>query len=657
MLFPKDTDFREPKPRDPAPRIDPVFVWPTPNHEDYLFYVERNGDLPINQNWVYGTSHPDVTKYPDHKLVYVSPQTVDRGKWSRWYYAAERILQDDYNWSTTIADIGGTKFDAVTREYLVLRADFDPATPTMGTAMPDTPAGKFDGEFVLAQRQQLAAPDQELNSIFVFERRTYVKRATLSDVKMNDETGRVKKSVTNLYYRGETVSGTPIEELAADPSNAYWGQQTNGVFRELNQLSDNWFAIIESNVIPEGSINSSSNPARARIINRVTPLGTDIYFTEVGAMPATVPAYGSAHYDAATWPNHRLTYISPEGPSGLLYKFHYVADRANQDNYNWEISTGEELFRTYIIPKANYPESTPAVPTADIRFGQYGFADESIIEAPEELRSRYVVLKRRYIQPETVSVTWSDSLKSYITVTKRIIEAGSVTADDLSSLTQTPGTKVEVLNGNTFHDVEITTEIHDAVDSPREVASFPSLYDKKFPAKLDSVNMVYAWAFASSTDQAPSFSEDYYFEYKIINPKLGPYPSTIKTFITDDPQKVLDLHPLLVMPQPVDEAIGIVGWWWYASSETGNQSFAVSKEVTIPSTIHDTIDVTYDGDSDPVTQGTQSYVRTTSLAATPNFGNLFSAGEFEPMDYNVKRLDLYLYEVTVVLADLRNLYG
>ena len=656
MIFPKDSEFKEPPPRDPAPRIDPVFVWPTPNYEDYLFYVERNGDLPINQNWVYGTPHPDATTYPDHRLVYVSAQSVKRGKWSRWYYAAERILQDEYNWSTAVADIGGTKFDAVTREYVVLRKDFDPINPLMGAAMPDVPTDKFGSDFVLSQRQQLATPDQELNSIFVFERRTYVKRATISDVKMNDETGRVKKSVTNLYYKGETVSGTAIEQLAADPANAYWGQQTNGVFRELNQLSDNWFAIIESNVIPENSINSSSNPARARVINRVTPLGTDIYFTEVGAMPDPIPTYGDAHYDSVTWPDHRLTYISPEGPSGLLYKFHYVADRENQDEYNWEISTGEELLRTYIIPKASYPDTTPIVADADIRFPQYGFADESIIEAPEELRSRYVALKRRYIEPITVNVTWSDSLKSYITITKEIIPAGSLTAANLASLTETPGTKVEVLNGNTFHDVKITTEIFESVAEPREVASFPSLYDKKFPSKLDSFDIQYAWAFAVATGKQPSFSQDYYFDFKTVEPKLGPYPSTIKTFITDDPQSVLDLYPLLVMPQPVSESVSIVGWWWYASTETGCDSFAVAKEVTLESTIHGPITITYGGVDPPPSKGFQSYIRTTDLVATPNYNNLISAGEFEPMDYQVKRLDLYLYEVTVVLVDLRNLY-
>ena len=38
-------------PRSPAPSIDPVFTWPTPGREDFLFFVERNGDLPVNKNW------------------------------------------------------------------------------------------------------------------------------------------------------------------------------------------------------------------------------------------------------------------------------------------------------------------------------------------------------------------------------------------------------------------------------------------------------------------------------------------------------------------------------------------------------------------------------------------------------------------------------
>ena len=81
MPKPPDNNWNPPRPRTPAPQIDPVFLWPTPDKTDYLFFVERNGDLPANQQWSFGDPFPDRLKYPNHKLVFVAPQTVD--KWSK----------------------------------------------------------------------------------------------------------------------------------------------------------------------------------------------------------------------------------------------------------------------------------------------------------------------------------------------------------------------------------------------------------------------------------------------------------------------------------------------------------------------------------------------------------------------------------------------
>ena len=115
MPRPLDTNWKEPKPRSPAPQIDPVFLWPTPDKRDFLFYVERNGDLPANQQWEYGSPYSDRLKYPSHELVFVAPQTAD--KWSKWYYAMKRADQDAYNW--TLAPT-----QELTRDYFIKRAEY-----------------------------------------------------------------------------------------------------------------------------------------------------------------------------------------------------------------------------------------------------------------------------------------------------------------------------------------------------------------------------------------------------------------------------------------------------------------------------------------------------------------------------------------------------
>lgn len=241
MNLPQDAEFKAPAPRTPAPRIDPVFVWPTPNENDFLFYVEHNGDLPVNKTWEYGSAYLDPIKYPNHKLVYVSPQTPD--KWSKWYYAAEREAQDEYNWSVTNANIAGFRFDAVAREYVFTREEFIPDEPLMGTAMPDIPLNKFDADFVLAERQQIPTPDVELNSIFIFEKRLYVKRCTITTIQTEDFFGIGGSKVDTWYYRGELVDGTAVETRFAAPNSAFWGWQADGTQRDGIQVSDHWFII------------------------------------------------------------------------------------------------------------------------------------------------------------------------------------------------------------------------------------------------------------------------------------------------------------------------------------------------------------------------------------------------------------------------------
>ena len=57
------------------PAKHPVFIWPTPEHEDRLFYVERDGREPKYKNtkdyqsWDYGDSYPDSDEYPEVRLT------------------------------------------------------------------------------------------------------------------------------------------------------------------------------------------------------------------------------------------------------------------------------------------------------------------------------------------------------------------------------------------------------------------------------------------------------------------------------------------------------------------------------------------------------------------------------------------------------------
>ena len=216
----------------------------------------------------YGSKHPkklnsDPTQYkfPDHELVLIRPVANERDGIFEFIYAAKRDDQDKYNFEFTQADIGGTKFDAVKRDYLIKRDDFTPQTPAMGTAMTDVPSGRFSASaYVLASRQQIRTND-ELDSLYILERRTYVKKVSLVEASFDELSKRTLHTTQTLYYKGETVAAAAlaVEAVFADTDNAFWTASIDapvapatigfGVIYEGRQLTDNWFLIVKRQII------------------------------------------------------------------------------------------------------------------------------------------------------------------------------------------------------------------------------------------------------------------------------------------------------------------------------------------------------------------------------------------------------------------------
>jgi hypothetical protein len=206
----------------------------------------------------YGTPHPDKKLYPHHILSYVSPAD-ESGLWRSYVYVAKREKQDLYNWSYSVADIGGTKFDAVVRVYVTLRSEFPPNTPAMGAKMPNVPVDLFGtgtgtpsvvAGYVLAERKQEKIQDKELDSLFVIDQQVFVKRSTITELGVDSLNGKILASQTDLYYATEVVTGgLTAAQLFADPTNAYWGLQADGTQRSGKQLSTEWYMIETSQVV------------------------------------------------------------------------------------------------------------------------------------------------------------------------------------------------------------------------------------------------------------------------------------------------------------------------------------------------------------------------------------------------------------------------
>lgn len=224
--------------------------------EDLIFWEIHDAVLPKNRKkqWVYGQEHKE---FKDFILVFVEPHKTE-GK-QVWYYASKRCCQDEYNFEWADADIGGTKFKSIVRTYIFLREEeFNPDAPLMGSPMPNVPKGKFSGgdeepEFLtdwsLAERLQKKTEDQRIDSKFIMERRTYVKRCTIRQINMDDELGEGFSESTDLYYKGQLIGGVPVEDLFADPGNAFWALQEDGSIRKGDQLSCNWYAVVTTSSI------------------------------------------------------------------------------------------------------------------------------------------------------------------------------------------------------------------------------------------------------------------------------------------------------------------------------------------------------------------------------------------------------------------------
>lgn len=416
---------------------------------------------------------------------------------------------------------------------------------------------------------------------------------------------------------------------------------------------------------------------RHQIKTRPTPLPLDLIFFEY--RDSTLPknqnwSYGDPHPDNRRYPNHELVLVKP-APSNSAEgdeEWYYAATRENQDLYNYEVLEGEQVIRTYIIKRSLYAQRSaasvtppdlpplgadeflypePGVATPDIVFTDYAFADDTMRRTIPELDSLYVTIQRRFIRPVIVEYEFDDQVfKRYIRITREIIPK-TTASPPIGAL----GSSVEIRDGNNFHSVRITRELvlGDGETFPYQLPSIPSSQNYNFPSKLESVDLVGAWARAFADGQRDSYSEDYYFKFKITDPRPGPYSATLERYITDDPDAIKAANPITIVPQPVRETIAIVAAWAFASSETGTATFAIAKEQSVPATIHPLITVTIGGVASTSLADERYF--TTTLAATPNVAAFLTLTE-ATIDYNVRELSLGLYEVSVIKINIAGLY-
>lgn len=604
----------------------------------------------------FGTPHPDTGRYPNHKFAGAA-KADDAGLFYSWIYLAPREDQDDYNWEFTKADIGGTRFDAIQRTYITPRGDFDTTVPAMGAAGSLVPVGQIPAGHVLALRKQVRSGDQEIDSLFVVDVQTYVRRVSLTEIELDIQTGRSKDAVTTLYLRTEEIaSGVTVGDVVADPNSPYRGLQANGTFREIKQLSDEWFSITVSRLIAPGTVVTPIdpedpptviNPPVSEVVDRPVPK-VDDYIVHFKAAPAYA-SYGDAHPTRAGF---FLTYIKPADEIGQVYEYFYAKSFLDQDVYNFEISQGDVLSRAYIIPRAGYLDGTalppisvgtlvPATSTPAV-LARYGYTHEYVGRADKELDSYFITVIRVFQKIVQTQTTFDGELG------RQVLETATFIAKGTNSEVQTPGYEVVVDDTHSQYDRVTTRQLlpnagdpqtGGAITFPIQLPTIPGRANFPVPPLLTRVSLEQQWAIAIS-DAPPAFDQDYYFDFKTIEPPSGPYEAQTLRFLTDNPQDIVDNFPL-VRIAPVTETIGIASAWFFAHPEQ-NQAKANARQISVPPSIHGAIEI---NEPDGPTIGLITKV----LPPTPGFAEFVSTGiAIADVNTSKTRFDLYIVSVDQV---------
>lgn len=149
-----------------------VLNFVSPSIADILFYETVSSATAIPGTG-YGSSHPNETLWPYHKLVYIDNEESGKGHLQRRYYAAERVSQDAYNYEL----VDGI---SLTRTYVIRRDSYDktPVIPgstnspgTLTVPAGGTPDSVFDDYGFVSD--SIVDVGQPLNGLYIAVQRKF----------------------------------------------------------------------------------------------------------------------------------------------------------------------------------------------------------------------------------------------------------------------------------------------------------------------------------------------------------------------------------------------------------------------------------------------------------------------------------------------------
>lgn len=499
-----------PMPSSPPPRKQRVLTFVSPKVADLIFYELRDGRLAKYKNPpAYGTAHPDTKIYPNHKLVFITPASANEDGWQKWYYAAARDSQDDYNF-----EIDGD--DSLVRTYIYPRADYlagRPSSPTYSAPALGTADSVFTS-FKFREEKIRRTGDQIIDSYFIVIQRHYFPDERLKAVSeagtSQGETGSVTtRDADRLAYAIEP--GIILQRSSRLTDEEMWDNTENRLalragVNNTSIINRVGFTETDTSELSQSEPASSDEPSFSKRVVTTDIDGGDAIWAASRKTRVSKPATGS----------DMVTFLGG-GISDVDIKL--VADTASADS-------GFLVLSSQVSPIGN----GDAIKTTKIM--QEGYP---------------ILTEERY----------DSQLDSIITITKEVIVPG--TANGSKSC----GKIVEIQPVDKWRSIKITSK---ASSSARRTETLPGVFNYRFPPVLKRLGFYWTYAYAESNGNYDQ-DRDAALVFVVEEAFSSVCKGRIRRVITCDPEGVVEENPVINF-KPQSFTIAMLSAYSYASSKT-----------------------------------------------------------------------------------------
>lgn len=572
----------------------------TPAVDDLIFYELKDSTRPeFSTAPDYGTAHPDRERYPDHVLVFIAPSAEspngdEEPGWQRWYYAAERADQNNYNF-----ELDGDEY--LTRTYIIPRADYLDGTsfpePATGTADTVFTNHKYTGQNVRRIGQQ------ELDSYFVVIQRQYVRLgASISVSEQGTRQGEESTSMTLGATAAATalVSGLILAKSSRLGENDEWQNTENrlSVRTGVNQQAVDY------------------RPGYVRTVSEELALGPT----------APVGVTGESGFTKS------LVTVDVAGADAL-----WSARR--------EVNTSNPVTGSKIVRELGGGVASLTLDLVNDGTGATGglyVLDHSIDPLGDGYATRSVWTIDSY--PTLVEDMFDETTKTMIRITKDVIEPGTANGS------YSAGNITEINPVDRWRSVRVNTRyLTDPAPGNRTAAistALPFQTSFQIPAVLQAVELQYVYAWASSGGDY-DYAEDLNLVYDLKEQYSAAVEGRLLRYFSAAPPTIT---PSADTYKPESHTISYTTYWWTAGTK-GARAAANIRHWQTPFALCEGITITvpswYSGVDLTVGQDATGSIPAT---ATPPSG-------WTTVDVDVRPIKLGYYEVVERQLNLPDPYA